>query len=757
MKERLRISILLMLILLLVSPLVATTGIYNEVISTPEEETPTENILSETDLNRVDWTMNHIPNPGFEDWQSDHVPEDLYTSRSTEHYVWSASPPWPVNQGSNSVGLQVRALDSTHPAEAILSRSSWLFWDNPSNLTLSFDWFVEEIPDTVNFEYFRIKVELGVSGTRNLLYYLGGNSTIPDTYSSASFNITGLADLWNGFDRNITQDCYDAFAEYPTQFRLFKFEMSTTRDNYLRGFIDDLWLVNQTIKIGGSTGNGDFDNFGGWYFYSNKDPADVSRSAVRQEGDWSLNATVISYGNESQAFVRYTPYKRVSALNPGNVIFQWRINELEHLSEDTYAYVLVHTANETESFYTYYILTKGGTTTEFGFQGVQYINATGYNTTSQWNSFNRDIWADVTSFNQTSSLYVEEILLYLYARNTGARISILFDDLSFVNAAMGDMSYEDQLDAGETVMAWDIGSEPSSLLTVTDQAHTGSKAANLTVINEDEYSGYQDFEDRTLNRSTDTYLDLFWRLEEFTGFDSDWLYIEVYFSSYALAYILANGSDVQTENGFDEFIMLPEANSIGTWNNLQRNLFDDYELAFGDEPDTEIYEVSLHCISNESGRIEVLFDDVYLYDDPEPEIVSVDRNPLAPVEGESVNITAEIIEPSLESVVLMYRVDEGTWQSLSMMSTLDQIQAAIPGQSADSVVEYFVNATDSVGMSTSSDHYEYIVAALPPTTPTPTVPPPDLLPLIAVAIIGAIFAVLIIAYFLVLKPRQSSE
>ncbi|MHA1955324.1 MAG: hypothetical protein ACW968_00220, partial [Candidatus Thorarchaeota archaeon] len=162
----------------------------------------------------------------------------------------------------------------------------------------------------------------------------------------------------------------------------------------------------------------------------------------------------------------------------------------------------------------------------------------------------------VTSFNQTASLYVEEILIFLYARNSDARISILFDDFAFVNAAMGDMSYEDQLDVGETIMAWDIGSEPSDLVTVTDQAHTGSKAANLTVTNEDEYSGYQDFEDRPLNRGTDTYLDLFWRLEDFTGYDSDLLYLEVYFSDYALAYILANGSESATDNGFDEFIML---------------------------------------------------------------------------------------------------------------------------------------------------------------------------------------------------------
>jgi hypothetical protein len=388
----------------------------------------------------------------------------------------------------------------------------------------------------------------------------------------------------------------------------------------------------------------------------------------------------------------------------------------------------------------------------------RYINATGYNTTGQWNSFNRDIWADVTSFNQTASLYVEEILIFLYARNSDARISILFDDFAFVNAAMGDMSYEDQLDVGETIMAWDIGSEPSDLVTVTDQAHTGSKAANLTVTNEDEYSGYQDFEDRPLNRGTDTYLDLFWRLEDFTGYDSDLLYLEVYFSDYALAYILANGSESATDNGFDEFIMLPEANTIGTWNNLQRNLFDDYEVAFGVEPDTQIYEISLHCISNESGRIEALFDDVYLYDDPAPEIASVERSPLAPVEDESVEITAEIIEPSLDSVVLIYRVDEGTWHSLSMMATPGQIEATIPGQSVDSVVEYFVNATDSVGMSTSSEHYEYTVDELPPTSPTtPTVPPPDMLPLIAVAVIGAIFAVVVIVYFLVIKPKQSSE
>ena len=98
--------------------------------------------LAETDLDRVDWKLNHLANPGMEDWSTPHDIDDVHTYRTTEQYVWYAQTPSPVNEGSRSRGFQSRALDPDHPGEAWMTRNPWTSWPNPVNLTLKFDWYI---------------------------------------------------------------------------------------------------------------------------------------------------------------------------------------------------------------------------------------------------------------------------------------------------------------------------------------------------------------------------------------------------------------------------------------------------------------------------------------------------------------------------------------------------------------------------------------------------------------------------------------
>lgn len=246
-----------------------------------------------------------------------------------------------------------------------------------------------------------------------------------------------------------------------------------------------------------------------------------------------------------------------------------------------------------------------------------------------WQFFNRSVFEDVTAVNQTQEIVVMQMELQVYV-GEGGRLSVLFDNMSFVSSVLNDMGYEDQLDVGTPIHAWDGVYENPSFL-VTDQAYAGEKAANLTIVDGNSYSEGQRISNMPLTEDTETFLDVNWRLEDFSGLDSEFAGVEVYLDDdLSFAYIFANGSDPAGANGFDEYIILPEANTEGSWFNMQRCLSKDYETLFGSAPNTSIAYIYLLAESETGGRIEILFDDFYLYQDPAPDVHSVAHSPGSP-------------------------------------------------------------------------------------------------------------------------------
>jgi hypothetical protein len=481
------------------------------------------------------------------------------------------------------------------------------------------------------------------------------------------------------------------------------FLVSKTND-YIRVFLDDVYLVNGTfVKIGGSVAHGDFETTGSWRWY-NRDPADISQSALRRNGDWSLNMTALSNGNRSDCTVRKSYDVRLTELNPDLLSFWWRIEDLQESSDANYAYLKVECENGTgESFHVYYWLTYGGgESAPLDYVGYQMIDVDGFNSTASWQFFNRSIFEDITAVNQTQELVVINVEFNVHVWE-GGRLSVLFDDMSFVSAALNDMGYEDQLDVGTPIRAWEGNDEDSSFL-VTDQAYAGEKAANLTIVDGNSYQESQRINYMPLTEDTETYLDVNWRLEDFSGLDDEFAGVEVYLDEdLAFAYIFANGSDPAAANGFDEYIVLPEANIEGSWFNMQRCLSKDYETLFGTAPNTSIVYIYLLAESETGGRIEILFDDVYLYQDPAPDLYSVVHSPSSPEADEAVEVSAIAIDPSLDTVMLHYRVDEGSWTNLEMsLIADDSYDAPIPGHPEDSVVEYYITAEDTFGKATTA-------------------------------------------------------
>lgn len=725
------------------------------MITTPAEALVTldnsQYQLAETDLDRVGWKLDHISNPGMEEWTTAHDIDDVYTYRTTEHYSWYAQVPWPVNEGVRSRGIQSRAIDPNHPANAHISRSSWSYWNNPTNLTMKFDWYIDSIPQPIDYDYFRLDIYLGALGDVDMHYYFNCEETgHTNTTNYMWFFIDGPAQTWNTFDRNITEDFFEIAGYYPTQFQQFRFEQLTHSSDYSRAFIDDLEMANGTIIYGGSTGNGDFEAGGGWSSGANTEAADISQSSNSQEGDWSLNATTKSIGNQSRLSVSYYPDRRLSSMNPDTFSFQWMMNEFDGVNEDTFAYVEVGCYNQSESFTVFYVLAYGDNTNTFTWEGAQVINVTDFNTTGQWNSFSRSIWNDISSANQTDFITVAQIEINIRADGPTSCITILFDDMHFQSSAMDDMGYEDQGDVGDEVLSWGASSGFQPEFIVTDTAYTGSKAANLTLVDGNSWGEDRDFENRFINDNTDLWLDFFWRIENDTAHAENLMYLEVYFESgETLAYIFANHSAVPISNGFDEYIILPEVNTNGTWINFQRNLFDDFVTAFGSEPDTKIWEFYLFAEADTGGRFEVLFDDMYLYNDPAPEISGIQMT--SQIANQAVNVSATVTDLSSFTVELHYRVDGGSWTGVVMVDTGAIFNATIPGQTWATQIDFYIEATDEFGQVSQSTELTYLI----PSEPDPTHLPNYLHLIVGVGVVMVIVGVAIVYYFII-KPKQSS-
>ena len=710
------------------------------------------NIISETDIDRVEWKTNRFPNPGFELWHDDTSPEDLSSSFTTEDYAYFNSNPLYVNEGVRSFVLQARADNPTDYSEALLRTMGWSSWVNPTNLTMKFDWFIDELPSAIDNNYLRLRVRFAAPGEKILYYYFESQNTLLSNSSwNCYFQVSGSLQSWNVFDRNLTEDYFEAFSSYPTyQFYTFEFQLRSFTTAYCRAYFDDLWLVNGTTRIGGSISNGNFETNGVWQTNLNSDQGLISKSTTSQEGEYSLNATVSSNGNLSYARLYNYNEFRASPLNPDQFSLKWRIDELVSPSVNTYSYLRVTCSNGSEDgeFYLTYGLFYIGDSAPYQLYDGQDLLATGFNVTGQWHSFETSFWNDVISVNTTDFIVINDIQLEVYSRDPGARITILLDDASITTAALCDMGYEDQVRVGDRIWTWNLNDYSAPNYTVTDNAYSGSRAARLALENGEYFEGDQSPDLYQLNDDTDLWLDIFWRIEDWSQDDDNLLYIEVHFEEQTLAYILANNSAVPTGNGFDEYVIVSGHNSQGVWNNLMRNLYNDYEEFFGVAPDTTVYGITLYGEADTIGNIEVLFDDVYLYHDPAPAISNILFTP--PLPDTDVNITAQVYDPSLESVILQYRIDGGTWNEVDMINTGNGFNATIPGQTYGIEVELYIEAEDAFGQVSQSSQTGYLV-------PEDHEPPPlNLIPLLA-TVTGIAVVVVIIVYIFFIRPKQGGE
>jgi len=187
--------------------------------------------------------------------------------------------------------------------------------------------------------------------------------------------------------------------------------------------------------------------------------------------------------------------------------------------------------------------------------------------------------------------------------------------------------------------------------------------------------------------------------------------------------------------------------------NFQVDIVHDYETIFGSLPNTAITYIALTAEAGTGSQLTVFFDDVYIYYDPAPSVSNVQHQlTYAPGGGPATAlITAMVIDATLDSVSLNYRIDDSPVQSIAMShTTASTFEVNITNLVGDLIVEYSITAIDAFDKTTialnGTEYYQFSVSAQ-------GFPPGDLIgPIIILGVILAI-GVVFIVYIFVYKKK----
>jgi hypothetical protein len=751
-------SLPILMILLMMSTLFFAAGVVpkTSVNSIQGNQSTSIPVTGETDLGRVTWQANTFPNGAVEDWSDPHTPLEFYTIRTTEGRVWTESTV--VYEGAHSVGIQGRAIDPSHFSDVRLTQSAWHYWNNPTNLTLDFDYYIDSIGNPVDADYFIAAVEIN---NRQINYYIGCEQTVfVNSTFDHYYTVQSTTNVWNHFHANLTSDYIESFSIVPTEFRVIEWHIGSYTNTYTRVFMDDVNLINgTTVKIGGSVNNGNFEGGSGWFYQSTTDAADISQSSVRHEGDWSMNMTALSNISYSYARASVNPEKLLTEANQGHLSFWWRINDWTSSTSNTWARVVVSVANATDDFTMYYYLCEGGSDhssmpsseTEMSFV------VTGFNATNSWNFLDRNIWEDFKTRNSSQYLWIDEIEFQVENYEHNSLLTVLVDNIEFNSSIMNDMGYEYQADLGTPIQGWGSLSG-SNEFAVTDFAFTGSKAANLTLADDRSIWDSQTIGKAIVDETTELILDFNVYIESFNQSSQDFVCLSLGFNDKELLYVIANSTNAfesSVGEGDGAFVLLQDTVVKGEWINFQLDIVHDYESLYGSIGSNALQYVLLSAEANRGSQLTVFFDDVYIYYDAAPDVSNVHHS-ITYTSGNAsafALITADAIDATPVSLVVNFRVNSGTWQQISMTHISDNgFEVNITNLVGQLVVDYSITATDAFGQTTTAlngtEYFHFSISTV--TTPSGS---GDLLGIILIAVAIVAVGIVFLVYIFVIKKK----
>ncbi|MFW9786162.1 MAG: Ig-like domain-containing protein [Candidatus Thorarchaeota archaeon] len=678
--------------------------------------------------------LNVISNPSFEDWNSiDAVPTDWQVQTSA--YQFGDRAYTEVVANGTYAGYVAGQGGPGASASSYITTGNIPPTTNDllePGLSLSFNWNALAVPDLqLGSEVYLNLITNGLLGYRYFYYHLRTGTTLY-TNDTRHVHIIGndTINQWNIFDRNITEDFIAAFGlgqltstDYVSSLYFYAASPAGATD-MVRMVFDDVVLYNSTFT--GFLSNGDFETGTGssWSTYQSiLGYVEQSPDSTVDSHSVNITAPQVSLGSGWARCYRYlSPTAYYYALVPGMTTIQtdWKYNDTVGAGAGQYAYLRL-TFQNSSSYYVHYYFGIGDDTIHLANDTTNYyVKIPGFGARDAWQTSEFDPY-DAVSQLGFGNLPLTQLSFYVYEAQPDSTVELLIDNFNILSSPANDptFEFENTPTFDPPFLGWSRLYYTPGEVTSTPDSHSGSSACNITTVGQEDGiyrdSIYAEFDNKLAT-------DFWWRLDHIdtTGLAGTYIQFKFFDTTqyYYIRYVLGKSTSFPVTNSTSiKHVLAENINQIGTWNNLARNITDDFESSFSTSADSwHISGISLYAYTAPGLKLICLFDDIQFIDTEPPVVDSVvfDASPMY-YEDVLVRVSTTDARPGVSTVYLLYSTD--SWSSADVSPGVwdqgDWYNATIPAQVYNTQVEFFIQVTDGCGVEKIEDNgylfYTYTV------------------------------------------------
>ena len=680
---------------------------------------------------------NVIENPSFEEYNPNGGPSDWGYWGSAYQEPIAAYQDFTAN-GSYAGVLkgQGNILSDAYPE--LNQYPSMPYAYIKDNVSLDFFWYVSSNPDLDIYSRCTVRVQMATESWSyyDLYYDLSYNyfSSRTNDSDDGFYDMNSTIQEWHKFSRNITDD-YEKIPEFgsidPT-LRVYQIELVANSPSIATGLLeivfDDFTLRNSTFD--GFLVNGDFEqgNENAW----GKDSASqsyISSTNDKTDGEYAVNMTTKithpdSYSSLSLYYGVPDYPEGYYAEESGSCVldFDWKYNDYHLAGSSQEVYLTIRARNQTYGYpYFSFICYLGQ-----GNDMIQSSNSTQYTYFPAEGFGIRNVWHHETIdmyelFNEKGITNVSLIEFQFYSQSSdtvGVFTELLIDNFKLWTYPLGDPGFEQDwlISPSQPITGWQHWTGSYDNYELTDEAHSGNWAANISAVDGQQTGIYRDTNGFPVDSGLFT--DFWWYLSIF-GEDS-YSYVDIliqFQAGYELHYIV--GADTYyistSSNGtYDAFYFVEGLNEIGVWHNLNRNITNDLNATFGEGPGSwNLTRVILMIYAASGAEIVAHFDDMHFQDRLGPMVHIVEQITPTPMYYDAVlvRVTATDTSSRMGTVNIHYH-DGASWNVVGTTFTNDGYEGWIPSIDYGTTVLYYVNATDQSNQFTVEDndgsYYSYV-------------------------------------------------
>lgn len=656
-------------------------------------------------------TLDYNVNPGFEETDAYGIPTGYDGFYGTSHSYTNFSYSEMFTAGANGCLIQSQGTNSSSGGSYI-SR----YWGTSRPLsdgfTLDFDCFLKTMNNGDNC-YLQLQINNGVNYYRLYYYYYLEGSVSSNSTSSSNknyyFDVTKTTGTWH----HITLDMYDFFENelgvstsgyFVNQVQLYTY--SPRNSSNMGEIVVDEFYINSTTDEN-FCGNSDFESSNSWWSYNNQSPGLISTTSESfTEGSQAVNITCAAILPNSYSYLYMSEYlsssvyrKVISADNKVVVDFKWKYKDAADMDSNQRAVFYMSFGSESAGYYYLYFI-LGQNNDEHTYTNTtnnKYIYLAEFGSRGEWVHTIINLYDYIQEFGWYE-FFISEVYFEIYTSSMlGSYVEFLLDEYHLYMNPLFDPGFEQTFYSTSLLTSWGESTTDENVLNVSKDSHLGKWAVNMTVDGQIDaaiynYGVFGKF-------TSGIYTDFWWRLDDFEDTSG---YVDIYlnFGSRNLHYIIGNGtSQTFTNSSNDCYILLHNRNIIGSWQNLEREVFADLTNAFG--LDSWILNcVYIRMYAGNLDRISVLLDDLNFIEKDLPEIHTIDLlNSPKYYENTLLQVHTTDANSTIDDVSVFYRTDT-TWtevHGILNVTIADHYDFTIPMLPFGTIVEYYIESTDSMG------------------------------------------------------------